>query len=105
MAGSRSDSRLSPKIAVAWSLGDMVELYGNWGRGFHSNDARGVVNPDPQLKVPGLVPGTGREGVIEGLAIDILGVRWEVPLNRFRQVLVDAIGHGGIFYNPRRATT
>ena len=23
---------------------DHIELYGNWGRGFHSNDARGVVN-------------------------------------------------------------
>ena len=29
---------------MAWKLGEQVELYGNWGRGFHSNDARGVVN-------------------------------------------------------------
>ncbi len=45
-----------------------MELYANWGRGFHSNDARGVVNPDAETKVPGLVTGTGRES----------GVRFEV---------------------------
>ena len=36
------------------------ELYANWGRGFHSNDARGVVNT--AADVPGLSPGTGYEG-------------------------------------------
>ena len=62
VAGKDSDTRLSPKVALAWSLSDTVELYGNWGRGFHSNDARGVVNSDPQFQVPGLVRGTGKEG-------------------------------------------
>jgi outer membrane receptor protein involved in Fe transport len=57
--GSETDSRASPKFGVAYAVGDNVELYGNWGKGFHSNDARGVVNPvDP---VPGLSPGTGYE--------------------------------------------
>ena len=43
-----------------------MELYANWGRGFHSNDARGVVNPiDP---IPGLSVGTGSE----------IGARFEV---------------------------
>jgi outer membrane receptor protein involved in Fe transport len=57
--GRASDSLTSPKIGVAYTINDNVELYGNWGEGFHSNDARGVVNPlDP---VAGLAPGTGYE--------------------------------------------
>jgi outer membrane receptor protein involved in Fe transport len=57
--GSVSDSRASPKVGLAYTLTDNVELYSNWGKGFHSNDARGVVNPaDP---VPGLSPGEGYE--------------------------------------------
>jgi outer membrane receptor protein involved in Fe transport len=62
--GSASDNQLSPKAGLAWSVSDNVEVYANWGRGFHSNDARGVVNPDPDSKVPGLVRGTGKEGGI-----------------------------------------
>ncbi len=58
-AGHKSESATSPKVGLAWALNKQVELYGNWGRGFHSNDARGVVNAtDP---VPGLSPGTGYE--------------------------------------------
>jgi outer membrane receptor protein involved in Fe transport len=57
--GHETDSRASPKFGVAYTVSDKVELYGNWGKGFHSNDARGVVNPvDP---VAGLAPGTGYE--------------------------------------------
>lgn len=59
-AGAASDSLVSPKLGIAYSLTDHVELYGNWGKGFHSNDARGVVNQtDP---MPGLSSGTGYEG-------------------------------------------
>jgi outer membrane receptor protein involved in Fe transport len=64
--GGVNDSQVSPKVGLAYALTDNVELYGNWGEGFHSNDARGVVNPtDP---VPGLSPGEGQE----------LGARFEV---------------------------
>lgn len=57
--GSDNDSEFSPKFGLAWQAQDSVELYYNWGQGFHSNDARGVVNPiDP---VPGLSSGTGFE--------------------------------------------
>src|SRR5690606_9148151 len=58
-SGSERDSRVSPKLGAAYTLTDRVELYANWGRGFHSNDARGVVND--QDPVPGLVKGTGYE--------------------------------------------
>ncbi len=57
--GRASSDQVSPKVALAYTVSDDVELYANWGRGFHSNDARGVVNPS--TPVPGLVRGTGYE--------------------------------------------
>jgi outer membrane receptor protein involved in Fe transport len=57
--GSANDHILSPKLGLAYALNSQTELYGNWGKGFHSNDARGVVNSD--TPVAGLVRGEGRE--------------------------------------------
>jgi len=56
--GSGKDTLVSPKVAVAWEITPQIELYGNWGRGFHSNDVRGAVTATP---VPVLVAGTGKE--------------------------------------------
>jgi outer membrane receptor protein involved in Fe transport len=61
-SGNANDQSVSPKFAAAYRLRDNIELYANWGRGFHSNDARGVV--DVSTPVPGLVKGTGYEGGI-----------------------------------------
>ncbi len=58
-SGSKTDSQLSPKVGLAYRVGSSTELYANWGRGFHSNDARGVVNAT--TPVPGLAQGTGYE--------------------------------------------
>ena len=60
VAGTRSQQQASPKAGIAWRPGAGTELYANWGRGYHSNDARGATNRD--TPVPGLVPGTGYEG-------------------------------------------
>ncbi|HYP81581.1 MAG TPA: TonB-dependent receptor [Steroidobacteraceae bacterium] len=60
VSGKADDQIVSPKAGAAWSLNDSVELYANWGRGFHSNDARGAVNTESP--VPGLVKGEGYEG-------------------------------------------
>lgn len=57
--GSERDQRLSPKLGVAYAFNPMWELYANAGRGFHSNDARGVVNAE--TPVQGLVRGKGEE--------------------------------------------
>ncbi|HKY82769.1 MAG TPA: TonB-dependent receptor [Sphingobium sp.] len=57
--GKGSDSLLSPKASLAWRVMPELELYANWGRGFHSNDVRGAVNVD--TPVPVLVRGTGKE--------------------------------------------
>lgn len=65
--GSDHDMLVSPKLGVAYQLSPNVELYGNWGRGFHSNDVRGVVND--ATPVPTLVRGTGKE----------LGARIQLP--------------------------
>ncbi|WP_267395445.1 MULTISPECIES: TonB-dependent receptor [unclassified Sphingomonas] len=63
--GSGGDAILSPKASVAYTPAPWLELYGNWGRGFHSNDVRGAVNVD--TPVPVLVRGDARE----------LGARWQ----------------------------
>jgi outer membrane receptor protein involved in Fe transport len=57
--GSATDNRVSPKLSIAYTINNYVELYGNWGKGFHSNDARGVVNS--QAPIPGLSPAEGYE--------------------------------------------
>jgi len=59
VVGSKTDTRVSPKLGLAYAASQNVELYANWGKGFHSNDARGVVNP--VSPVPGLSPGEGYE--------------------------------------------
>jgi outer membrane receptor protein involved in Fe transport len=56
--GDSDDAILSPKISAAYELSDRVELYANWGRGFHSNDVRGTVAATP---TPLLVKGAGKE--------------------------------------------
>lgn len=56
--GSGHASLISPKLAVAYKVAPELELYANWGRGFHSNDVRGAVTVTP---VPVLVKGTGKE--------------------------------------------
>lgn len=57
--GDANDHILSPKLGLAYELNAQIELYANWGKGFHSNDARGIVNTE--TPVPGLVRGEGRE--------------------------------------------
>jgi outer membrane receptor protein involved in Fe transport len=64
--GRGHDAIFSPKVSIAYSLTPHLELYGNWGRGFHSNDVRGAVNVE--TPVPALVRGEGKE----------VGVRWQL---------------------------
>ena len=40
--GNKSDSLKSPKFSVVFGPWAQTEYFLNWGRGFHSNDARGV---------------------------------------------------------------
>jgi outer membrane receptor protein involved in Fe transport len=59
LEGDANDSIVSPKLAVAWQISPNIEAYANWGRGFHSNDSRGVTASVPP--VAGLVRGEGEE--------------------------------------------
>ncbi len=55
-SGKKSDSIVSPKLALVFGPWSKTEYYLNAGYGFHSNDARGTVttvNPDPR---PGTRP-------------------------------------------------
>jgi outer membrane receptor protein involved in Fe transport len=46
--GSADDSIVSPKLSLVLGPWNRTEVYLNWGRGFHSNDARGwVATVDP----------------------------------------------------------
>jgi outer membrane receptor protein involved in Fe transport len=58
-AGSKDETLASPKLGLAFAATDRVELYANWGKGFHSNDARGIVAPVDPIKP--LSEGTGKE--------------------------------------------
>ena len=66
-SGSGTDGFISPKVSLAWRVAEPVELYANWGRGFHSNDARGAaitLDPntlEPADAVPLLVAAQGAE--------------------------------------------
>jgi outer membrane receptor protein involved in Fe transport len=71
--GSASDSLLSPKLTLVYALSPKTEVFLNTGRGFHSNDARGMTARfDPKADpldpeggavdpVPPLVPVKGAE--------------------------------------------
>ena len=56
--GSGGASLVSPKAAIAWEITPQLEIYANWGQGFHSNDVRGAVTSTP---VPVLARGIGKE--------------------------------------------
>ena len=72
-SGNGSDAILLPSASLAYSVNDNVEIYANWGKGFHSNDVRGVtisVDPasgDPVDDVNLFVRQEGAE----------IGMRWE----------------------------
>ena len=78
-SGNASGSKLLPKLSVILGPWARTELFFNGGRGFHSNDARGVIDKfDPTqpgtvaVPVSALVGSIGKEigvrtGVISGL--------------------------------------
>jgi outer membrane receptor protein involved in Fe transport len=87
--GRRDDSIVSPKLSLILGPWSRTEVYLNWGRGFHSNDARGwVANLDPRTLEPvepadPLVPAQGadvgvRTTFIEGLQSTLTVFRLEL---------------------------
>ena len=52
-AGAESAGLLSPKLGVVFAPSNRIELYGNFGYGYHSNDARGAtITIDPATGSP-----------------------------------------------------
>ena len=81
-SGKVQDSLVSPKLSLIAGPWTKTETFVNWGRGFHSNDARGTVTRfDPGClranplddcavtPVPGLVRSTGYEVGVRSEAI------------------------------------
>jgi outer membrane receptor protein involved in Fe transport len=74
-SGRLTASLLSPKLSLVLGPWRDTELYANWGRGFHSNDARGAVQTrDPRTgaaveAVDPLVRATGSELGLRSLAL------------------------------------
>ncbi len=72
-SGDGSDAIVTPKAALAWRVNPALELYANYGEGYHSNDVRGAtitVDPatgDPADRVPVFARSRGAE----------LGARYE----------------------------
>jgi outer membrane receptor protein involved in Fe transport len=66
-SGTASGKKLSPKLSLIFGPWAKTEFFINAGKGFHSNDARGVINKvdpttgDPSEAVPALVGSFGKE--------------------------------------------
>ena len=66
-SGTGSAAIVTPKAALAWHAADGLELYANYGEGYHSNDVRGAtirVDPasgDPAGQVPVFARSRGAE--------------------------------------------
>jgi outer membrane receptor protein involved in Fe transport len=69
-SGTTSDSIASPKITLALGPWDQTEYFVNYGRGFHSNDARGTtttVDPATGANVDRVSPLVRTEGYELGM--------------------------------------
>jgi len=72
-SGSDSDAFWQPNLGLAYTLSDNIELYANYGKGFHSNDVRAAVTTiDP---VSG-DPADAQDVLVEGEGSE-LGIRYD----------------------------
>ncbi|MFM1960008.1 MAG: hypothetical protein RL588_1525 [Pseudomonadota bacterium] len=81
-AGVRTDTLLGPRLSLAWRLSETVEIYGNLGRGYHSNDARGALarlspEGDPLQPASLIAPA---DGVEVGIRRDVRGLSLSATL-------------------------
>jgi outer membrane receptor protein involved in Fe transport len=77
-SGHEAAGKASPKFSAIFGPWNKTEVFANWGQGFHTNDARGVIDRvdpttgGPSDRVPAIVGAEGKEiglrtSVIEGL--------------------------------------
>jgi len=108
-SGGASDSIASPKLTLVLGPWAETEVFVNFGRGFHSNDARGTtirVDPKdgvtPVDRVDPLVPATGAEVGVRSAALpglQLYAALWGLDLDS--ELLF--VGDGGIT-EPSRAS-
>jgi hypothetical protein len=108
-SGNASDSIASPKLTLVLGPWVDTEVFVNFGRGFHSNDARGTtirVDPTdgvtPVDRVDPLVPATGAEVGVRSAALpglQLYAALWGLDLDS--ELLF--VGDGGIT-EPSRAS-
>jgi outer membrane cobalamin receptor len=67
-SGRASATRASPKVSLIFGPWQRTEFFYNTGKGFHSNDARGMT--DPNAPVQGLVATRGQEVGLKSQAFD-----------------------------------
>lgn len=67
-SGRASATRASPKLSLIFGPWQQTEFFVNTGKGFHSNDARGMT--DPNAPVQGLVPTRGQEVGVKSQAFN-----------------------------------
>jgi outer membrane receptor protein involved in Fe transport len=88
-SGNRSDSLRSPKFSAVFGPWAKTEYFLNWGRGFHSNDARGVnqmVNPSTGAAATPVTPLARTTGYETGMRTQYVpGVTASVALWQLRQ--------------------
>lgn len=89
-SGKDTAGIVSPKASIAWQPVGALELYANYGRGFHSNDARGTsISIDPITggdaeRVDALVAGTGYEAGVRARplrGLTLTGTYWWLDLD------------------------
>ncbi len=98
-SGHSTAGIVSPKAAIAWAPSTHIELYADYGEGFHSNDGRGTaitVDPstgDPTGKVTALAKARGYETGFRAKPLDgltLTATYWWLDLNSELQFEGDA---------------
>lgn len=78
-----SDHQISNSFSLAYAIRDSVELYANWGQGFHSNDVRGtVVNSRGEIAIQPVDVFAKQEGYELGIRYE-LGSQFNASLTWF----------------------
>jgi len=74
-SGAASEALPQPKASLALGPWEKTELYASWGRGFHSNDVRGVFGT---VGLEGLTPTAGPTPLLAPATGEEVGLRTDV---------------------------
>lgn len=82
-SGARGASRVSPKATLVLSPLESIDFFANYGHGFHSNDARGVVaQQDPVTPLTRTVGyEVGARARLLGRRLDVAAALWGIDID------------------------